>query len=372
MILRTSSSTWVRGVADMFAAEGVDVDALLRDAGLDGEALNDPTGRFSIDDVSALWEMAVARSGKTTLGLSKALALAYGNLGIVRYAMMSCPTLLGALGRLVRYMNVISNAATFSLTEDAGGYWFELGHLGGERPVPRQRVEFGMLTMLTSCSWFTGRELTPLVVEFVYPVPADPQAHRQVFGCPLRFGGPANRALLRRADLMLPLSARDAAMAQLHEQLVDEELERLEGASTSRQVRRILAAQLSSSQIRREQVAAALSISDRTLQRRLHAERTSFQQLLDDTRRELAQLYLRKPRTSVKHVAELLGFEDQSNLFRACRRWFGESPAQYRARFATPGSDRAVGHAVELMGAPAAARSWVRRPRAAGNSQGPP
>lgn len=369
MILRTSSSTWVRGVADMFAAEGVDVDSLFRDAGLDRQALDDPAGRFSIDDISVLWEMAVARSGKTALGLSKALALAHGNLGIVRYAMMSCPTLLGALERLVRYMNIVSNAATFSLAEDVDGYWFELGHRGGERPVPRQRVEFGMLTMLTSCSWFTGRELTPLVVEFVYPLPPDPQLHRQAFGCPVTFGATANRTLLRRADLALPLSARDAAMAQLHEQLIDEELERLEGANTSHQARRILAAQLSSSEPRREQVAAALAMSDRTLQRRLQAEGTSFQRLLDDTRRELAQGYLRRPRSSVKQVAELLGFEDQSNLFRACKRWFGESPARYRARFATHG-DRAVGHALEPVGSPAAALPCVLPSRTAGSSPG--
>jgi AraC-like DNA-binding protein len=52
-----------------------------------------------------------------------------------------------------------------------------------------------------------------------------------------------------------------------------------------------------------------------------------------ETRRELAQQYLRRPRHSLRHVADMLGFEDQGNLFRACKRWFGESPATYRARF---------------------------------------
>jgi AraC-like DNA-binding protein len=82
-------------------------------------------------------------------------------------------------------------------------------------------------------------------------------------------------------------------------------------------------------------------MSDRTLQRRLQAEGTSFQQLLDDTRREMAQLYLRRPDASIKRVAEQLGFEDPSNLFRACKRWFGESPGAYRARFAAQQTPRA-------------------------------
>lgn len=338
MIARTSSAAWVRGVVDMFVAEGLDAPALFDAAGLDIALLDDPAGRLSIDDVSLLWELAVVRSGKATLGLSRALAARHGNLGMVRYAMMACPTLGEALHRLVRYMNVVSNAATFALTPAAGGHWFELGHQGGERPVPRQRVEFGMLTMLTSCNAFTGRELQAEAVEFVYPEPPDRRPHEQAFGCPVHFGRSGNRALLRDADLALPLAARDPALATMLERLVEQELERLDGARTSARVLEILQAQPGQPEPRREQVAAALHLSDRTLQRRLHDEGTSFQRLLDESRRERAQQLLRRPQTSLKRAAELLGFEDPSNLFRACKRWFGMSPGQYRSRFCHDGA----------------------------------
>jgi len=337
MTLRTSSSAWVRGVVEMFAAEGVDVDTLFRDARLDIADLLDPAGRFSIDDVSTLWEMAVARSGKVTLGLSRELALTYGKLGVVGHAMMACPTLLEALKQLSRCMDVVSSAATFALVADAEGHWFELGHLGGERPVPRQRVEFGMLTMLGFCSWITGRKLQASAVEFVYPAPGDARLHAEAFGCAVHFGSTANRAFLRQCDLALPLSARDPDMAALHARLVEQELERLDNAPTSHRVRLLLAQRLAHTEPRRKDIAEALNTSDRTFQRRLQAEGTSFQQLLDETRRELAQQYLRRPRHSLRHVADLLGFEDQGNLFRACKRWFGESPSAYRTRFSVAG-----------------------------------
>lgn len=337
MIDRNSSATWVRGVVEMFAAEGVDTVALLHDAGFDRAALDDPAHRFSIDDVSALWELAVARSGKQTLGLNRELAASYGKLGMVGYAMMACPTLLAALERFVRYRSVVSNAATFELRDAPEGRWLELGHAGGEQPVPRQRSEFGMLTIISFCSWMTGREVVPVAIEFVDPHPGDTSVHEAAFGCPLRFGRLANRALLHRTDLALPLSARDSTIAALHQKLVEDELEQLEGAQTGHRVRHLIASSLCGAEPRREQIAAALKMSDRTLQRRLHAEGTSFQQLLDDTRRELAQLYLRQSRGSLQHVSEMLGFEDQSNLFRACKRWFGESPGRYRARFGAPG-----------------------------------
>lgn len=329
----TSSSAWVRGVVEMFAAEGCDVVTLFREAGLDRAVLDDPEGRFDIDDISRLWELAVARSGKATLGLSKELAHTYGKLGIVGHELIAWPTLLAALQRLERSMNVVSNAATFALAEDREGWWFELGNRGGERPVPRQRVEFGMLTMLGFCSWVTGRDLRPLAVEFVYPEPADTSAHRAVFPCALRFGATANRALISRCDMERALPCRDPGMAQLHARLVDDELERLEPERTSAAVRRWLSSHVGDAELRRHDAAAALHLSDRTLQRRLSAEGTTFQQLLDDTRRELAQQYLRKPRYTLQRVADLLGFDDPSNLHRACRRWFGETPGNYRARF---------------------------------------
>jgi len=336
VIARTSSSAWVRGVVEMFEAEGIDRAALFREARLSPHVLDDPDGRFSIDEVSLLWELAVARSGKTTLGLSKELAARYGMLGVVGYAMMASPTVLAALQQLTRYMNVVSNAATCAVIDAPAGHWFMLGHAGGERPVPRQRVEFGMLTLLSFCGWICGRELQPRLIEFVYPEPEDLSTHSEVYGCPLKFGQPANRALLDAAELAWPLAAHDPQMAALHSQLVERALEKVEQARTSLRLRELLAARAALGEPRREQMAVALGISDRTLQRRLHAEGTSFQQVLDDTRRELAQQYLRTPCRTLGDVAARLGYEDQSTFFRACKRWFGEPPGRYRARFLAP------------------------------------
>jgi AraC-like DNA-binding protein len=72
-------------------------------------------------------------------------------------------------------------------------------------------------------------------------------------------------------------------------------------------------------------------MSERTLQRRLEEEETSFHQLLDDTRRELAEQHLGKLQLSLVQAAYLLGFADQRSFFRACRRWFGQGPGQYRS-----------------------------------------
>jgi AraC-like DNA-binding protein len=83
---------------------------------------------------------------------------------------------------------------------------------------------------------------------------------------------------------------------------------------------------------RRTDIASILEMSERTLHRRLESEGTSFEHLLDDTRRELAQQYLGQSDMSLADAAYLLGFGDRSSFFRASKRWFGTSPRHYRIR----------------------------------------
>ena len=200
-------------------------------------------------------------------------------------------------------------------------------------------VGFAVLTLLTPCDWLTRRDLTPLAVELVTPAPADDTRHRAAFGVPPRFGQPVNRFLMAEADLLQPIPTHNPSLWALHEQLVEAELGQLGplGQSlVSAKVRTEISRMLHLGEPRREDVAARLHLTDRTLQRRLQAESVSFQQLLDDTRSELARQYLADPRRSLAEVADQLGFSDQSNLFRACKRWFGKPPGQYRQQLGQP------------------------------------
>jgi AraC-like DNA-binding protein len=97
-------------------------------------------------------------------------------------------------------------------------------------------------------------------------------------------------------------------------------------------VREAIIRKLPDGEPRRDDVASELHMSERTLQRRLEEEKTSFVQLLDDTRRELADQYLGRLHLSLAQAAYLLGFADQSSFFRACKRWFNLSPGQYRSQ----------------------------------------
>jgi AraC-like DNA-binding protein len=150
----------------------------------------------------------------------------------------------------------------------------------------------------------------------------------------LRFGQPATRLLLTSADLAAGIPSRNPSMFALHEKVLQGKLAELGHARISHRVTEAIIRCLHQGEPRREDIASSLALADRTLQRRLHAERTSFQEQLDGARRELAGKYLADGQYSFGQVADRLGFVDQSNFFRACKRWFGLTPGQYRQRLA--------------------------------------
>ncbi|WP_369960332.1 helix-turn-helix transcriptional regulator [Pseudomonas benzenivorans] len=153
-----------------------------------------------------------------------------------------------------------------------------------------------------------------------------------MFQAQLRFNAAHYALLFERADLDTPLPTANEALAQLHDRFAGEYLARFSESRVTHLARQVLCRQLPQGEPKREAVAQALHLSQRTLQRRLQEEGTSFQQLLDDTRRELAEQYLGQPNLTLLEIAYLLGFADPSNFFRAFRRWFARTPGEYRAR----------------------------------------
>jgi AraC-like DNA-binding protein len=114
------------------------------------------------------------------------------------------------------------------------------------------------------------------------------------------------------------------------DQLMADYLARLDRDDVIAQVRRKLLACFPAGVPTQATVARALGMSSRTLHRRLADAATSFEKLLDDTRRELAVEYLRRSDYSVGEVAYLLGFAETSSFNRAFRRWTGRSPSEFR------------------------------------------
>lgn len=327
---RTISAAWVKGIRETFHGAGLDPDTLFSEAGLDLTELNNHEARFAPEKISLLWEKATERSGNPALGVIVREATTPVSFDAVAFVMMSCPNLLTGLERLIRYLRIISDAADLALLREEDRYALTVELVSGNRPMPRQRVEFVVITILNFCRRLTGRHLYPLQVDLVHPAPANPEPYHEAFGCPIRFGAPQHRLLFSEHDLTLPLPTSNPDLAELHDRHAAEYLQRLDGAKITTKARDLIIRRLQDGDPSRAEIARALCMSERTLQRRLQGEGASYHELLDETRRDLARQYLRQSELTLAQITYLLGFGDQSTFSRACKRWFDQSPGEYR------------------------------------------
>jgi len=199
----------------------------------------------------------------------------------------------------------------------------------GKMPVPQQRYDFMATTLLKGIFWLVGERVAPLRVHHPYPAPVDPAPWLEAFGCPVLFGAPAFVIELPLSALDRPFPTADATLGEMCERRVAQ-LAAEQGGCVSARVRQVLMQLISKGDPRRELVAASLCMSERTLQRRLTEEGTSFIELVDDTRRELAETYFVNGTYSPTEMTFALGFSDPSNFYRACKRWFGRTPTTLR------------------------------------------
>jgi AraC-like DNA-binding protein len=162
------------------------------------------------------------------------------------------------------------------------------------------------------------------------PVPATPSEFYRVFRAPIEFNANKDGFLLEKASFLEPLPTANAELAHSNDRIIKEYLAHMHRSAIGMRVRAKLVDQLSSGQAKEEAIAGFLGLSSRTLQRKLKEEGTSYAQILNDTRKELASQYISNSRLSISEISYLLGFAEPTNFTRAFRRWTGKSPSEYR------------------------------------------
>ncbi len=299
----------VRGVKSRLAQSGVDAEELFAEAGLDeGDGLACDALTMS-DKLSHLWELLVEKSGDPLLGLKISTPHRLGWLGVMGHIMLVSPTVQSTIERCHGHTRV------------------GMVLPGAHRAVPQQRYDFVWCVLLRTLRCASGNDdATPVVVEYTFPAPANAHAYSETFGCPVKFGMPHNVMEFADADLVMALPPNPPLQNGLGQPMLAS-LARAEPPTFSAKVQALLASLLPKGPPHRDDVAAQLMMSERTLQRRLAEEGTSFTNLVDDTRRELARQSLSCGELSLKMLSFQLGFSEPSAFYRACKRWFGMAPS---------------------------------------------
>ena len=164
-----------------------------------------------------------------------------------------------------------------------------------------------------------------------------PPAHRRLleahFGCRVHFEEERNALVFRTSDLERPFVTHNAELLGMIGPQLDAELGARESDHSLEErvkttVKRVLAGQRPSLRF----VAQRLGMSSRTLQRRLTEDGVTFQELVEEARRELARHYLGQSSLELNETAYLLGYKDGNSFFRAFHQWEGTSPGEWRSQ----------------------------------------
>lgn len=318
-----------RAMHDGFARHGMDLDAvLLADPRV--SSLDAVLGSQDLADLFDLaWRAALQQTGDPAIGLKMTPRQPMLGLGSMAHLVLAASDMRSALQQLSRFTGVISPTTSVGLEVAADRCRVTMRLAPGHQPAVQQRYDFMSATLIHGIEWISCQTLKPMRVCHPFPAPADPAPWEQAFGAPVQFGAPEFALEFPLSILDMPVPTADPSIADLSERLAARLIEQ-QGGSLIARVREVLTRELSRGDPRREQIAAALKLSERTLQRRLHEAGTTFNELVDATRRELAERYLASGSATPTEMSFALGFSDPSNFYRACKRWFGRPPGEVR------------------------------------------
>jgi AraC-like DNA-binding protein len=315
------------------AQAGQSPAAVMARFGLSPAPLQDPDGRVPASIVRALWEELPTSCGDPNFGLTLAAGAPDAALGVVAYVAQHAPTLGRGFSAAVTYARLLQDvAACFIEPGDAGGSLrFVQAPLPRGPVPPRHAVEFGFARAILMARRSTGVDVAPVHVRFAFARPSDTSAHERLFRAPLTFDHARNELEFDEATLGLPQRDADSWLRAVVEDHARAALERLAPRSAlARDVVTALGACVQRGDADLSSVARALSLTERTLQRRLADEGLRFRALADDVRRALATRYLVDRTHSLAQIALLLGFSEQAAFQRAFVRWTGMTPGQFR------------------------------------------
>ncbi|WP_343287409.1 AraC family transcriptional regulator [Gordonia sp. SID5947] len=248
-------------------------------------------------------------------------------LGPVAIAARNAETMGEALRQVAEFAHVYSPAITVTLHHGARDVAYEFGTVLRRIPYRPHVVELAMGVTMSSFKLRGGIDFRPTRVTLDHPPMSDPRVYRDYFGCAVDFEADANLVVFPRALMHRRLPEVDSVAYDVAVRfMAGHERERaLDDAVTGLIVRALPAgaAHLDS-------VARLLMMHPRALQRELADCGTTFEQLVDDARRDLADSLLSNRGVTLSAVARQIGYSEQSTLTRSCRRWFGCPPLARR------------------------------------------
>jgi AraC-like DNA-binding protein len=322
----------VRGYLELARAQGLDVEAVLRDIG-DPELLDDFDGRVPWQACERIAASIASRTGVASM-VRTMLSFRGTGFGVLYYVARNSKTVGMALKRVAQHYQVTSTLGRAELVEGPDVIRLNLVQHDYLSPSFRQLISaLWTISNVAVLRKLIGDGMRPIRVDLELSRPdreEDVEIFTTALRCPLEFDAPISTIALDPVLLAQKVVGADPVVEAAMLRYVEEVTSRLPEQGMAGRVRRHVLATLQTGEPTVDTAARQLGTTSRTLQRRLHDEGTSFQQVLDEVRREVAVTHMRGRGATIDEVAFLLGFEKSSSFHRAFKRWTGITPGEFR------------------------------------------
>ena len=325
-------SSWVLLIAKAIDSYGLDSEKLFIEAGLNHAKLRDPMARFPTAAVLRLWEIATEHTGDLNFGLTVAGNWHPTTLHALGYSWLASTNLAEAFECTSRYTRIVNTAAQGVLQVEDGDEVFR-AIIGRSRFYPRTLdapVDAVLAMLVIMCRAAYGDEFSLLRVTIRHAAPPDCAAFEEMFCAPIEFGAEEDALSIDPAVVREPLATANPELVRINNQIVTEYLAQLDRSDLGMRVRSKLIEHLPAGRFSEAEIASSINVSQRSLQRKLREQGMTYTQLVDSTRQELSLQYVRDPSYSFNEVAFLLGFTEPANFSRAFKRWYGQTPSEFR------------------------------------------
>lgn len=316
------------GYKGMFASVGVDVADVLRRAGLPDDLLNRPDARVSTDQYFAFAQAIEDTVDDPLFVLRLVEQVSAEWFSPPVFAALCSPDLETALARLARFKPLI---APVRLDIETDAAHLRVAYHWHESPIGAPPLLAGSEALFIVKLARMGTRASVRAADVtLHTLPANTRAFEAFLGCEIRRADVLSVSF-DLDDARRPFVTNHSAMWEIFEPELRRRLAELEGtASFAARTRAVLLEALPAGNATVPFAARRLAVSQRTLQRRLHAEGTSFQSIVRATRERLARHYLGQTQYGYSEIAHLLGFDEPSSFFRAFQDWTGSTPDAMR------------------------------------------
>jgi AraC-like DNA-binding protein len=336
----TIAAGYPKGFLEFAVARGADREALLKSAGLAEADLAQQDNRVPLSRYVTLIRAAIAQLNEPAIALQFGEAVRMQDISIVGLICEAAETPAEVGTQLNRYARLVVDESPGRPREmvrsvvDKDGIWMEAAP-GFFQDALITEAEFARLvwntrTMFADDPLFQSMPF-PKAVRFRHEGPNFRTEYDRIFGVPVVFGSDRDGILLDARFPLLKQPPTNRYVFGVLSERAEALLKELEATKTVRaRVESQLMPMLHTGEATMDRIAARLGLSRRTLLRKLSAEGTTFEKVLDELRHRLAVEFLAARKVSINEAAYLVGFSDPAAFSRAFKRWTGSSPRAAR------------------------------------------